>query len=318
MRANKFNLFLFNALDPSNHTLISKLVNGTIIITILSTVIAIMLGSDPNINRQYHSSLQHIEVFSASLFIIEYIARLYVAPLDPRYIGLNNWRARLRYALSFFAIIDFIAIVPFLLSFFYFDFRILRLLRLLRIFKLTRYNSAMNTLFTVIKQEMNSFISVIFVLSVVLIIAATGIYYCEHNAQPQHFGSILESMWWAIVTLTTVGYGDVYPITPLGKLFSAIIMIVGIGLIALPAGILASGFSDQLRKNQNQYKQAIKTCLKDGKISTSERKLLKNIQNRCNLSNEDVQEIEDIEHLKFLARNASRCPHCGRTDHDDD
>ncbi len=313
MKVNKFNQFLFNALTPSNGRILSKIINGIIIFAILITVVSIIIESEPSIKKQYEDMFFWIEFGSVILFSVEYVARLYIAPLNKGYRHLPPLKARLKYAKSFFAVIDLLAIAPFILSFFFLDFRILRLLRLLRIFKLTRYNSAMNTLLGVIKQEANAFLSVIFILMIILVIAASGVYYFERTAQPEHFGSILKSMWWAMVTLTTVGYGDVFPITPMGKLFSSVIMVMGIGLVALPAGILASAFSDKLHKNQSHYRRAVKISLRDGKISKIERELLKDIQLKNNLSDEEAKEIEIEEFRLIQEEHYKCCPHCGKS-----
>ncbi|MDG6881801.1 MlotiK1 channel [Phocoenobacter uteri] len=313
MTSNKVNQILFNALTPSNGGRLSKIVNGIIISTILITVVSIILESEPSIRIQYSHWFYCIEIGSTLLFTLEYIARLYVIPLDKEYCHLSPFKARLKYATSFFSVIDLLAIIPFIVSFFFVDLRILRLLRLVRIFKLTRYNTAMNTLLSVIKQEANAFLSVIFILMIILVIAASGVYYFERTAQPEHFGSILKSMWWAMVTLTTVGYGDVFPITPMGKLFSSVIMVMGIGLVALPAGILASGFSDKLHKNQDQYRKAVKISLRDGKISKIERELLKDIQLKNNLSDEEAEDIERMEYQRIEEEHYKHCPHCGKS-----
>ena len=136
------------------------------------------------------------------------------------------------------------------------------------------------------------FWSSLFILFIVLIISSSGMYLVEKNVQPEKFGSIPQSMWWAIVTLTTVGYGDVYPITPLGQIFGSIIIILGIGTVALPAGILASAFTEHTRRSQQKYESKLKFVLSDNIIDKKERKELQELSERLNLSDEDIEAIE--------------------------
>ena len=131
-----------------------------------------------------------------------------------------------------------------------------------------------------------------FLLTIAMLIASTGIYIFEKDAQPDKFGSIPEAMWWAVATLTTVGYGDVTPITAMGKLFGAIITIIGIGTVALPSGILASGFSDQLKRRKNKYESELSKALQDGIITSSERNKLTQIAQDMNLSEEQIKTME--------------------------
>lgn len=145
-------------------------------------------------------------------------------------------------------VIDLLAIAPFYLSFVYVDFRILRLLRvfrLLRIFKVARYVRALNLLVLVLKRKRDELILVFVILIFLLIIASTAMYYCENAAQPEKFSSIPESMWWAIITLTSVGYGDIVPITAIGRVVGGVIAVIGVAFFAIPTGILASGFSQE-------------------------------------------------------------------------
>ena len=127
-----------------------------------------------------------------------------------------------------------------------------------------------------------------------LILASSGIYLVEKDAQPEKFGSIPQAMWWSIVTLTTVGYGDVYPVTTLGKIFGSVIIILGIGTVALPSGILASAFSEHTRRSQNKYKKELENALKDNKIDKSERNELNKLAEKLNLSDEDILTIESF------------------------
>jgi voltage-gated potassium channel len=149
-------------------------------------------------------------------------------------------------------------------------------------------------LLKVIWGQRKSFGAAFFILFIMLILASSGIYLVEKDAQPEKFGSIPQAMWWSIVTLTTVGYGDVYPVTTLGKIFGSVIIILGIGTVALPSGILASAFSEHTRRSQNKYKKELENALKDNKIDKSERNQLNKLAEKLNLSDEDILTIESF------------------------
>ncbi len=208
------------------------------------------------------------------------------------------------------ALIDLIAILPFYLSILVtLDLRFVRVLRVLRIFKLTRYFSAIGVLLSVLKEEANSFGAALFILFVILVLASSGIYLFEHQAQPEAFGSIPAAMWWGVATLTTVGYGDMTPITNGGKIFGACITIVGIGMVALPAGILASGFSDHLRGRQDAYGDLVDAALEDGIVTRQEQEALEANRQRLGLSKEDSARIF-ARMAKEIHGKHTVCPHC--------
>ncbi len=187
----------------------------------------------PNLKPQTRVILQSIEVFSVMVFTIEYIMRIYIA---------GN---KLKFVFSFIGIIDFLAILPFYLTVGV-DLRSLRALRFLRLFrilKLVGYNKAMNQFSRAIKSAKEQILLFIFITLILIYFAAVGIYYFENEAQPEHFTSIFDSLWWAIITLTTVGYGDVYPITVGGKVFTFFILMIGLGIVAIPTGIISSALT---------------------------------------------------------------------------
>jgi voltage-gated potassium channel len=171
----------------------------------------------------------------------------------------------------------------------------------------------MSLLFNVFKKEAASFGAALFILLIVMVFAASGMYFVESQAQPEAFGSIPAAMWWAVAALTTVGYGDVTPITPLGKFFGACITVVGIGMIALPSGILASGFSDQLHRRRKEYEQQVDDVLDGGIITESERRELERLRDDLGFTEKEAAEI-----LRQAARRAHEriprfCPHCGNS-----
>ena len=258
---------------------------------IILNIIAVLLETVDSIYNSYVLEFLIFERFSTIVFLIEYILRIWVCIEEK--IKENKLFTRLKYAATWPAIIDLLAVLSGLLPMiFEVDLRILRALRMLRLLKFSRYFKVMNLLLGVLKEEKQSFLAAMFLLTIAMLIASTGIYMFEKDAQPDKFGSIPEAMWWAIATLTTIGYGDVTPITSVGKFFGAIIAIIGIGVVALPSGILASGFTDQLKRRQSKYENELTKALQDGVITSSERSKLTQIAEDMNLSEEQIKTME--------------------------
>ncbi|MEH6536424.1 MAG: ion transporter [Psychroserpens sp.] len=209
---------------------------------ILISIISFSLETIPNLKSQTKTLLHSIEVFCVIVFSIEYLLRIYVADSKPKFI------------FSFFGIIDFLAILPFYLAFGVdlVSLRALRFLRLLRVLKLVRYNRAMNHFTSAIKSAKEEILLFIFITLILIYFSAVGIYYFENEAQPEHFSSIFESLWWAIITLTTVGYGDVYPITLGGKVFTFFILMIGLGIVAIPTGIISAALTKSIAEKESK------------------------------------------------------------------
>lgn len=230
-----------------------KAISFFLIILIVSNVIAIVLESEQEIGMAYGAFFEALELFSVIIFSVEYVLRIWVANENPAY--RKPFTGNLRYALQPLAIIDLLAILPFYLPFLGVDLRLIRVLRVLRIFrifKIVRYVQALALITTVLKERREELAVSTILMFFMLLITSTLMYYVENNAQPEHFSSIPRTMWWGIATLTTVGYGDMYPITGLGKFLGGLIAIIGVGLFALPAGLLASGFSEELSKHNRK------------------------------------------------------------------
>jgi len=194
------------------------------------------------------------------------------------------------------------------------DMRFLRSFRLLRIFKLTRYSGAFEVLIIVFKENSRAFGAALMILLVVMLLAASGMYYFEHDAQPIAFSSILTSMWWAFATLTTVGYGDVTPITGGGKAFGALITVVGVGMVALPTGILASAFSEQLRLRTNKYEHMADKAYEDGILTTDEKLELESLREELGIAKSAAEQIlinEEKKLEKIKVNKGNTCLHCG-------
>ncbi len=230
----------------------SKIFDNAILVLIVMTVISIILESFDSLSNSYSNVFFVFEVFTVTIFTIEYLLRVWTA--DLKYEGKSKAISRVLYIFSFMALVDLFAILPFYLPMIIpFDLRFLRILRLtriFRIFKLNRYSKALNLIAKVIRDKKEELLATISIMILIVLISSTLIYYAEHEIQPAGFPNIVASFWWAIATLTTVGYGDIYPVTGVGKVLSSIIAITGIGLVALPTGILSSGFMEEISRKR--------------------------------------------------------------------
>lgn len=212
-------------------------------------VLAVIFESIEDVGRRFEGAFELFEIFSVAVFTVEYVLRMWACTVDPNRRYAQPIAGRLRYAVTPMAVIDFLAIAPFYLSIlFAIDLRFLRVFRLLRLLKLTRYSPAFELLGAVVYNERRALGSAFLFMLIMLVFASSLMHVIEKTAQPEAFGSIPAAMWWGMATLSTVGYGDVTPITPLGKLLGGLVTIFGIGTFALPAGILASGFAQEIKK----------------------------------------------------------------------
>ncbi len=243
-------------LDPkAKSNLSDSFVNNFIIILIILNAIAVILESIEPVYIQHKTAFHYFDLFSIIIFTVEYVLRVWTCTVQPQY--KHPLWGRLKYMVSPGALIDLVAFLPFYIPFFIEvdlrTLRILRLLRFLRVFKMGRYTKASKIISSVLHAKREALL-ISFLITILSIIAAsTIIFFVEHEAQPQAFANIPAAMWWSVTTLTTVGYGDVVPITNWGKLFSGIISLLGFGLFALPAGILASGFSSEFSKTEKKH-----------------------------------------------------------------
>ena len=257
-------------------------------------VFSVILETVDSIYEKFETYFNYFEYFSVLIITIEYLLRLWSCVSKEDEEG-SDYKKRVRYIFSFGALIDAVAILPSLIALFYpsIDLRFVRALRIVRLLKFSRYSGSINSLISVLWDQRRSFGAAFFLLFIALIIVSSGMYLVEKDVQPEKFGSIPQSMWWALVTLTTVGYGDVYPITNLGKFFGSISIILGIGTVALPAGIMASAFTEFTRRNQKKYEDKLKFMLKDDVIDKEEREELRLLSEKLNLSDKDIGAIED-------------------------
>lgn len=228
-----------------------SLVNLLLVILILAAVTVSVIGTEPTITGKHHDLIIGIEMGFGVIFLVEYLARLWSAADAP---GPGSATAkRLRFVFSPLAIIDLIVVITSLAPFFIADSAVLRLVRLVRILaltKFTRFSHAIEEISAAVWGRRYELIVTISLAWALLLIGAVAMYWAEGTVQPEQFGSIPRSLWWAIVTLTTVGYGDAIPITPLGKFTAAIVALGGVALVAMPAGIMAAAFSDAMQKKR--------------------------------------------------------------------
>jgi voltage-gated potassium channel len=220
-------------LDDASPNKWSRIVSLSIQFLIVVSLVAFSIETLPDLTSETRYWLQIIEIFCIVIFTIEYLVRIYVAD------------RKLKFIFSFFGIVDLLAISPFYLSFGVDlrSLRTLRFVRLFRVFKLVRYNKAIRHITNAIKTAKEEIFLFLFITIILIYLSAVGIYYFENEAQPDHFSSIFSSLWWAIVTLTTVGYGDIYPITVGGRVFTFFILLIGLGIVAIPTGIISSALT---------------------------------------------------------------------------
>lgn len=243
---------------------LSFVINFFLTIIIFLNTLSIILHTVPSIGQNYERFFHEFEIFSVIIFGVEYLLRLWSCVESECY--KHPIKGRLRFVFSMWGLVDLLAILPFFITYFAKDLgfvRILRLLRMLRLFRVSKYFHALIVIQRVIKEKQEELIlSMVFIIFT-LIISSSLVYYVEHEAQPKGFSSIPEAMWWGVNAMTTVGYGDLKPITPFGKLLGGVVAILGVSFFALPTGILASGFADQIRQQNGRRKITCPHCGND-------------------------------------------------------
>ena len=239
---------VFSVIQPAEKGNVASKIFDLFIMALIFVSIASVFIMTFDISRETAGFLNGLEKASIIVFTAEYLLRIWTANM--LYPELSPTRARLKYVTSGMALIDLAAILPFylpmLLPIDLVGIRAIRLVRLLRVFKLNRYSEALVSIGEVFKKKYREILVSMFFVSILLVVASLLIYYAEHDAQPDKFPNAFSGLWWAVATLTTVGYGDIYPVTAIGRLLGAVIAVMGIGMVAVPTSILSSGFMEVL------------------------------------------------------------------------
>ncbi len=270
-----------------------KFVDIAILTLVLLNIVAVVLESVDSVFANYEAHFYYFELFSVVIFTAEYLLRIWsngaVRYDDQR--GPSN--GSIRYALSFHGLVDLVAILPFYLQVLFpgLDLRVLRILRLMRVFKLSHYSTALEDLFSAIYQERRSFAAACYLLLLALVLTSSVMYYAESGHQPEKFSSIPSAMYWALITLTTVGYGDVSPVTGIGKMISIFTAFLGVSIVAMLTGIVASAFSNQVARKKVIFEDQLRKAMADGVIDEEEQRMLDNLSEEFGLSEEQTQQL---------------------------
>lgn len=255
---------LYLTLEPTEKGgVIERIFEFFLVAIIVLNIVAITLSTVKSYEVEYAAWFSRLEIFSIVFFTLEYFARIY--SIVEKYPQQNRYKTRLKFMASPIGLVDLFAFLPFYLVFLPIDLRFLRIFRLMalfRLFKIARYLNALNAFKRVILDRKEQLVLSFLFIMFVLIFISFIMFYAENAAQPEKFSSIPATLWWGVETLTTVGYGDMVPVTPLGKLLGGLFAIAGVGILALPAGILSSGFFEVLY-TKNKKGQKCPHCGKD-------------------------------------------------------
>jgi voltage-gated potassium channel len=279
--------------DEEPRSLLTRAVNFALAVLIVVNVTCVILESVESLHRRLGFTFDLVEHVSTAILAVEYGLRLWVCVdyHDPHFRD-PTW-GRLRYIRSFFAIVDLVAVLPAIIGFFAAaDLRVLRLLRLLRMLKLVRHSTTFGLLFAVLREESRSVAALLFVLLLTVTISGSLMYMIENDVQPEAFSSIPVAMWWAIETLTTVGYGDIVPTTVAGRIIGGCVSIIGIGTLALFSGLITVGFLDQLKNYREQHARPVV-------VSENSLTILQNFA------------VSEPAAVADHTAAADVCPHCG-------
>jgi len=285
----------------------SRIVNGIVVTMIIVSIASLVLDSVDDIHVHYGAFLVGIERSATGVFVIEYILRVWssVDRSSGRY--RHPIRGRLRYMIRPVAIIDLLSVLPAFLG--NYDLRVLRLLRLLRMLKLTRHSTAFNMLWAVLRKEAGTIGAVLSVVAMFTVASGSIMFMLENAAQPKVFSSIPAAMWWSIITITTVGYGDMVPHTVAGKIVGAIVAVFGIGTVGLFSGVLTASFMEQLRLRREQSRRAIAAGLHSGRLTARQIEEIDKIGQQLGLEEAEIEDL--IENMIDRRIRPSACPHCG-------
>ena len=272
-----------------------SLFDNFIVVWVVISVIAVVFESVQSIHYILNTEFIILDTVAVTIFTLEYFLRLYTCVEEP---GFQHFLiGRLKQAKTTGSIIDFLAVLPFFLEVFLhhlFDLRFLRVFRLLRLLKLTRYTGATATLAKVIVREWPVMAAAGFVMMLLVVLTASLGYLFEHEAQPDKFENIPQAIYWAVITLASVGYGDITPVTPVGRFLTIILALIGIGIFAIPAALLSSAFSDQVIIERDELKDSLLKILAEGDISNEKAEIIRTEAERLHLTEHEVDKLLDL------------------------
>jgi len=297
-------------------------------VIIVINVAAVVFESDAALSSTYQTLFQVINLVSVIIFTFEYVSRLFAATANPEFKGASWWHGPRAYFCSGMGIIDLLAIAPFWLGFLVsWDLRHLRAVRLLRLLKLHRNFNSLEVFYKVFRSQIPNLLGVTLVILILLVLSSSFMYAVESNSsvvetvhvtqsetgtRSDEFGNISRAMWWSVVTLTSVGYGDVIPKTDAGKFIGSLIMLLGVGLVALPAAILGGKFANELQIRRLKVVRQAMDKLRDGEIDAEERDALVQSGRQQGFSEEEIDEI--AEAARESIDDLRSCPKCGYID----
>jgi len=281
---------LMEIMDGSPKHASSRWVELAVTIVVLVNCSAVILDSVPEIHAVYKDFFHELEFWSVMFFTTEYIARVWSLGAKFTVTEGGSWKGRRQYIFSPFGLVDFFATMPYYMHIFfpYLDLRILRVLRLLRILKLSKYNTALQDLFQAVYSERQAFGSAVFLLTIATVVSASLMHFAEGHEQPEFFGTIPHSIYWAIITITS-GYGNVEPVTKAGEAIALITGFLGLCMAAIMTGIVASAFSNQVARKKAAFEAQIREIFSDGVVSDEEKETLKRLQAHYRLTDVQVE-----------------------------
>jgi hypothetical protein len=251
-----------------------------------------------------------LDSIAVAIFTVEYLMRIYACVEEPRF--RHGFLGRLKQARSTSTLIDLLAILPFFLEILLgsvLDLRFLRTFRLARLLKLTRYNDSTKILTTVIAREWPVISASAFIMILMVVMTASLGYVIENQAQPEKFDNIPNSVYWAVITLASVGYGDISPVTAIGRFMTVVMSLLGIGIFAIPAALLASAFGDQLHKEREMLKNNLRNMMKDGHLDETEIAVLRSEAKRLHITTEELNALlEHMHNERVQKQNQSQLP----------
>ena len=266
---------------------------------IIFNLICVSLESVDSLGERYGDFFQVVEIVSLVLFTLEYSVRVWTAASKYDLAGTGLSR-RARYIFSFTGLVDLISILPGILQVVgvSLDLRWVRILRLLRLLKISHYSSAFSDVYSVVAEEKNSLLATLYLLFVAMFFSSAALYLAEGEVQPEDFASIPDAMWWSLITLTTVGYGDVSPLTPIGKIIGSFTAIIGVLTVALMTGIVSSSFANRMALKKTMLDKEIEESLEDGVISAEELGKITSLAAGLNMNDDQIEALITYERMK--------------------